>query len=95
MKPARVNSLVKRPRFLPITSKYVQEMFYRNVWCDFYEVCLDEAAANDLYLDCSLCPYRQTQRKYYTLSHDEVIGCATLLGAVFAKNTLYPPSNST
>ncbi len=32
--------------------------FFRNYWCSDYEVCLNTAAREDLYLDCAQCQYR-------------------------------------
>lgn len=81
-----VNCLQKNPRLLRIKSKLNQEIFYRNVWCESYEHCLDQAAANDMYLDCSFCPLHQTKRRYFLMSHDEISGCCSLLGAIFPNN---------
>lgn len=81
-----VDCLQKKPRLLHIKSKHNQEIFYRNVWCEAYENCLDAAAATDMYLDCSSCPLHRTKRRYFLLSHDEISGCCSLLGAIFPKN---------
>jgi len=34
--------------------------FFRNYWCSEYEVCLNTAARDDLYLDCAQCQLRDT-----------------------------------
>lgn len=33
--------------------------FYRNHWCSYYDVCLNTAAREDLYLDCTQCELRE------------------------------------
>lgn len=32
--------------------------FYRNPWCSHYDVCLNRAAREDLYLDCTQCDFK-------------------------------------
>ncbi len=32
--------------------------FFRNYWCSDYEICLNTAAREDLYLDCAQCQFR-------------------------------------
>lgn len=40
--------------YLP-SKRITNAEFYRNYWCSDYEVCLNTAAREDLYLDCTLC----------------------------------------
>lgn len=90
MEPVPVDCRQKRPRLIRIKSKHQQDIFYRNIWCACYENCLTEAAINDVYLDCSSCPLHQTKRQYFLLSHEEISGCCSLLGAIFhSSNRFY------
>ena len=41
--------------------------FYRNYWCSEYELCLNTAARDDLYLDCKQCQYRDNVLENYAV----------------------------
>lgn len=46
--------------------------FLRNFWCPHYKVCLNEAADRDLYLDCSICMYKDTSADNYLMLNSEL-----------------------
>jgi hypothetical protein len=43
------------PVFHQRKEKMQQKDFIKNLWCRFYEECLNEAAISDTFLDCSQC----------------------------------------
>lgn len=54
--------------------KLCQQDFMKNIWCPFYEECLEEAALSDTLMDCSHCDNSSTDfsedwenRRYYNL----------------------------
>jgi hypothetical protein len=49
------------------------EDFLRSYWCPHYNTCLEEAAANDLYLDCSNCAYKE--KRVFDLSFEKCLPC--------------------
>jgi hypothetical protein len=73
----------KRPRFFTIKQSNCGDILFRNVWCPEYERCLREAAMDNVHLDCSLCPWKQSQRKEHVLTGGEIQGCIALLAAIF------------
>jgi hypothetical protein len=44
--------------YLP-SKKITNAQFYRNFWCSHYAVCLNTAAREDLYLDCTQCELKE------------------------------------
>ena len=51
----------RTPTFSEPISKVIPPDSLRNFWCPHYEVCLNEAARLDYYLDCSECLYRDAR----------------------------------
>lgn len=45
--------------------------FYRNYWCTDYEMCLNTAAREDLYLDCAQCKFRDDILDEFTIFLDK------------------------
>jgi hypothetical protein len=43
------------PIFHKMTGKLHQQDLMRNIWCPFYEDCLDEAAMTNSLMDCKQC----------------------------------------
>ena len=41
--------------------------FYRNPWCTYYDACLNQAAREDVYLDCTRCEYKDSVLEEYAL----------------------------
>ncbi len=41
--------------------------FFRNYWCSHYGTCLDLAAREDLFLDCTRCDYRNNVMDGFSL----------------------------
>ena len=46
------------PRYFRPGKKNNGTLFFRNCWCPNYDTCLDKAAREDLFLDCTICLYR-------------------------------------
>lgn len=44
--------------------------FYRNYWCKNYDVCLDTAAREDAYLDCTQCIFRDNVIEVFSIFID-------------------------
>jgi hypothetical protein len=53
-------SMDKTPLFPSYSKKADTTDFLRNYSCPHYDVCLEEAADRDLYLDCSICRFKNT-----------------------------------
>jgi hypothetical protein len=47
--------MTRYPIFHCRKDKLQQQDFIKNIWCSFYEECLDEAAISDTFMDCSQC----------------------------------------
>ena len=43
------------PLFYPQSKQNRAQDFFRNFWCSDYRACLEHAAREDLYLDCTQC----------------------------------------
>ena len=48
----------RSPLYLRPCKKNNGNGLFRNCWCPNYNTCLDKAAREDLFLDCTLCLYR-------------------------------------
>ncbi len=42
-------------------------LFFRNYCCPHYDLCLDKAAREDLFLDCTYCDYRDNASDRFLL----------------------------
>ena len=47
--------MIKAPVFHKENAKVQVENFLKNIWCPFYDICLEQAAKSDTLLDCSEC----------------------------------------
>jgi hypothetical protein len=52
--------MMRSPLFPVQTDDISPADFFRNYFCSQYDVCLEEAAAQDLLLDCSICKYKNS-----------------------------------
>ena len=41
--------------------------FFRNHWCSHYDICLNRAAREDLFLDCTQCDYKDDVIEEFSL----------------------------
>jgi len=48
----------RSPLYLRPGKKIKGSELFRNCWCTNYDACLDKAAREDLFLDCTVCLYR-------------------------------------
>jgi hypothetical protein len=53
--------MLRSPLFPIPTDDTFPTDFLRNYLCLHYEVCLEEAADQNLLLDCSICRYKNTR----------------------------------
>ena len=53
----------RSPLFPNIDKHGIPADFLRNYWCPHYNICLEEAAVRNLYLDCSDC-YHKEERAF-------------------------------
>jgi hypothetical protein len=75
----------KKPIFCLLTSASDQPQIRRNYECPEYDDCLTMAAYSNFDLDCSDCPLKlERQKGFLLLTELEVMGCNSLLEAVFS-----------
>ena len=63
--------------------KQFQTDYFRNVFCEYYDECLSEAAHKNLALNCGICVHKDTSREIFTLTLNEIEGCNNLLNEIF------------
>jgi hypothetical protein len=51
----KVFAMQPTPQYFKPGKKINNSQFFRNYWCTDYEQCLDRAAFEDLFLDCTQC----------------------------------------
>jgi len=56
-------SMNRSPIFPVLGNKTDTHEFIRNYWCPHYDMCLNEAAEINRYLDCSSCAYKNIQKR--------------------------------
>jgi len=56
----KVRKMKGTPIYYVPGKKTSNNQFYRNYWCSDYELCLNTAAREDLYLDCTQCFLKDT-----------------------------------
>jgi hypothetical protein len=67
-------------------SKYVSgPINHRNIFCEQYEECLAIAAYDDSSFNCEACPHKDSRKKFFLLTLDEIDGCSRLLYEIFKK----------
>jgi hypothetical protein len=57
--------MLRSPLFPIPTDDITPSDFLRNYSCLYYDVCLDEAADQNLLLDCSICMYKDMRAWNY------------------------------
>lgn len=53
----------KSPLFHKGSAKIRQQDFLKNIWCPFYDICIEEAAKSNTLLDCGECENLKTDFK--------------------------------
>jgi hypothetical protein len=75
---------MKNPIYFVASNRADPTMPHRNYLCPEYDLCLTQAAVEDLALDCRACEMRN-QRADITLYSWEIVGYDNLLRAVFGR----------
>ena len=65
------------------TIKQLQTNHFRNVFCEYYDECLSEAAHKNLPLNCGICVHKNSSREVFVLTLAEMEGCNRLLREIF------------
>lgn len=62
--------MLRSPLFPIPTDDNIPADFLRNYLCLHYDVCLEEAAGQNLLLDCSICKYKDTRALNFVFKAD-------------------------
>ena len=68
--PKKENVMDCSPLYHRPGKKINASNMFRNCWCQNYDICLDKAAREDLFLDCTLCLYRDNVVEEFSIIVD-------------------------
>lgn len=63
----KVFEMEPRPLYVRPGKKTSNTRFFRNFWCSGYDQCLNRAALEDLFLDCTECLLKDDVIENYSL----------------------------